>query len=91
MKVFALILTFISAGSGLWAAYKWLLASRVNVVPHEERNGQLVRIPTSDAPVWINALRATLQESGEMNKVAAKWTAVSVAFAAFAALAGMWT
>ena len=39
------------------AAYRWFRASRVNFVPFEERGGRLVKVPTDDAKVWIEAVR----------------------------------
>jgi len=85
MKILSLVLTITSAISGLWASYKWYRASRVNFVPFEEVDGQL--IPVCDVGTWVQALRGTLQKSGRMNTEAAFWTAISVALAGLSALA----
>jgi len=90
MKLTALILAIISATSGIFAAYKWHAASRARFEPFEEKNGRLVEVPTSDTQTWIEALRLTLRKSGRLNKSAALWTAVSVAFAGLSAFAGAW-
>lgn len=90
MKLIALILTVLSAVSGGVAAYKWYIASRVNVVPFEIDNGQVREVPIDDVHIWMSALKSTIQKSGRLNKVAALWTAGSVACAGLSALLGVW-
>jgi len=78
MSTVSFILALVSAITGLWAAYKWYEASKVDIRPFDESGHE---IPTADVRVWINALRGTLDKSGKTNRIAAIWTAVAVASA----------
>jgi hypothetical protein len=84
MKYVALAFAVISAFAGFVAAYKWWVASRVDVRPFDDTGRE---IPTSDTRIWVNAIRGTLAKSGPLNKEAAIWTAVAVAFAGLSSLA----
>jgi hypothetical protein len=90
MKCIALILALLSAVSGGFAAYRWYVASQVNIVPFEMHNGQVREVPTDDVQTWISALKGTIQKSGRLNKVAALWTAGSVVCAGLSTLFGAW-
>lgn len=82
MEAAQFVFAFGSFVSGLYAARLWLLASRVNFRPFVEINGRIVELPPHDLPAWLNAIRMTIDRSGEQNSDAAKWSAVSVGLAA---------
>ena len=88
MKLTALICAMLSAGSGGWASYVWYLASKVNFVPYEEINGKIREVIQRDLNSWFGAVKLTLKKSGDLNKRAAIWTAISVALSGISALIG---
>jgi hypothetical protein len=66
MKCAALVLASLAAITGVVAARKWYVPSRVNFVPFEEVGGRIVEVPTEDVRVWINSLRLALNRSGRL-------------------------
>jgi hypothetical protein len=82
--VFALL----SAAAGLWAAYRWFIASRVDFRAFEDVNGIVREVPTTDVHSWLGAVNLTLNGSGVLNKSAAMWTVVSVAVGAVSSIFG---
>lgn len=88
MKLTALICAMLSAVSGGWASYVWYLSSKVNFVPFEEVNGEIREVVERDLHSWFGAVKLTLKRSGDLNKWAAIWTAVSVALSGISALIG---
>jgi hypothetical protein len=105
MKYLTLLLSLCSLGTGLWAAYKWLKASGVEVpqgLPQfgmnwgniDRRMGATMRLP--------EAIEAEIRETNEtamaliamaisarLNKQAAVWTAASIAFSSLATVVGL--
>lgn len=79
-----LALAITSAITGLWAAYGWFRASRVDYRPFDGTGREL---PAHDIQAWLGAVRTTVGESGRLNKRAAFWTAASVACTGLSALA----
>lgn len=86
MEAAQFVLAFGSFVSGFYAARLWFLASRVNFRPFVEINGQPVELPEHELRAWLTAIRLTVEQSGESNSDAAKWSAVSVALAAISSL-----
>jgi hypothetical protein len=84
--------------AGLIAAHYWLKASKIEIDP-----GWRVGYPASPADAlrsiepadiqlsqmqWITETMKAIQESGDLNKIAARWTAVAVVFAAVSSVLG---
>ena len=76
MKVIGLVLAFITLITGLVAAYFWSSASMVPIVPTWK-----IEPGESDASMqgWQAGTMMAFSKSGELNKLAARWTAASVA------------
>ena len=87
-KDWSLTLAVFAAVTGLIAAYYWYRASKVNYVPIEQVGNQLRKVPESDTAAWLHAIKLIVERSGELNKAAALWTAVSVALAGVSGLVG---
>lgn len=75
--------TFIT---GCIAAYFWYKASKVMVKPMWEQDGTLVEIPITFHSEWLNAIYIGTEKAGKLNKIAARWTAVSVTLSAVVSL-----
>lgn len=88
LKTLALVLALGGALTGIVAAWRWYVASRVDFVPYEERDGDIVPVPEDDVTVWMGAIRRTLKKSGRLNTEASLWTAASVALSGISALLG---
>lgn len=105
MSFIIILLTLAAAGTGLRAAYKWGMASKVEIdlgyhppgLPGGtmRRMGQdFPRIPESgDGHAQLeNQIISTweaIREASALNKIAARWTAISVGLAALAAILGV--
>ena len=79
MKVIGLVFAFIALVTGLIAAYFWSRASMVPIVPTWK-----IEPGESDASKqgWQVGTMMAFGKSGELNKLAARWTAASVALGA---------
>jgi hypothetical protein len=79
MKVIGLVFAFIALVTGLIAAYFWSRASMVPIVPTWK-----IEPGESDASQqgWQVGTMMAFGKSGELNKLAARWTAASVALGA---------
>jgi hypothetical protein len=79
MKVIGLVFAFIALVTGLIAAYFWSRASMVPIVPTWK-----IEPGESDASQqgWQVGTMMAFSKSGELNKLAARWTAASVALGA---------
>ena len=79
MKVIGLVCALITLITGLIAAHYWHRASKVPIVPSWR-----VEPGESDASMlgWQSGTIEAFSKSGQLNKVAARWTAVSVGFGA---------
>ena len=75
MRVIGLVFAFFGFVTGLIAAHRWLRASKVPIVPTWK-----IEPGESDASQqgWQVGTMMAFNKSGELNKKAAGWTAVSV-------------
>ena len=75
MKMIGLVFAFITLITGLIAAYFWSRASMVPIVPTWK-----IEPGESDASMqgWQAGTMMAFGKSGELNKEAARWTAVAV-------------
>lgn len=94
MRYVTITLAFISAACGLYAAILWLRSTRVNNFPRwglqgAEPSHQIEPVdPASADREMIIALLKGVTMSGVLNKWAAIFTAISVAFSGAAAFTG---
>ena len=73
------LVDFLTVLSGLAAAYFWYKASKVVVTPNYAKPGGSGFEPVNGSEgQWIAALLEAAQESGRLNIVAARLTAISV-------------
>ena len=87
MKTLSVVLAVLAFASGLWAAYLWHQASRVQVIPFQEYEGRIEPVdPHQSQAEWIIALIDTAIQAGDLNRRAAKWTALAVALSTASAL-----
>lgn len=78
--------------AGMRAAVLWYRASRVNVPPMWEHDGRIEPVdPTRASQHLIIALSQTAQQSSNLNRRAAIWTAWSVAASAASVLISVLT
>ena len=79
MKVIGLVCAFIALVTGLIAAHFWYRASKVPIVPSWK-----IEPGESDASMqgWQSGTMQAFSNSGQLNKVAALWTAIAVASSA---------
>jgi hypothetical protein len=78
------LLSLLPAFTGIWAARLWYESSRIEVIPAYARYGKIEPVDDSSqsAMDWLDGLLRATTESAELNKKAARWTAVSVALGA---------
>jgi hypothetical protein len=97
LNTVSLILSAAGFALGLLSAYFWLKASEVSVSPAWELEfprDVIARSPDkSENDVvhnnimgWVTGVMAAFKKSGELNRRAAIWTAVTVAVTSFASL-----
>jgi hypothetical protein len=97
LKTVSLILSVSGFAFGLLSAYFWLKASKISVSPAwklESPRDVVARSPNvSENDVvsknimgWVTGAMTAFKKSGELNRRAAKWTAVTVAVTSFASL-----
>jgi hypothetical protein len=89
MKFASLSFAILALVTGLIAAYYWYQASKVEVVPLWQELGTIEPLGGGDTH-WIVGMLKAAQKSGALNKLAALWTAASVALSAFSAVIGAW-
>jgi hypothetical protein len=91
VKLVILIFTWASLGAGLIAAWYWYRASKVFVVPMYATDGGGVEPvdPFQSQSSWTGGILLTVEKTGRLNKVAAQWTAGSVALGAAANTAAL--
>jgi hypothetical protein len=90
VKYLVIALTAAACLTGLLSAWYWQKASLVPVDPGWGANGLVepgVHSLSQDA--WIAAMLRASLESARLNKIAARWTAVTAALTAIAALTGV--
>ncbi|WP_296615513.1 hypothetical protein [Sphingomonas sp.] len=88
----ALWVAIVSFVAGMRAAILWYRASKVNVAPIWEHDGQIEPIdPTRASQHLIIATYQTMQQSSALNRRAAVWTALSVVAGAASTLIAVLT
>ncbi|WP_206998998.1 hypothetical protein [Trinickia mobilis] len=72
------------AFTGVYAARLWHQASKIDVIPTYALYGQIEPVgdASSSAADWIDGLLRASQESSNLNRKAALWTAISVGLGA---------
>lgn len=93
MDHLGLVLAMLAAASGLLAAFYWLRASKVQIIPMWEVNGRIEPVTLGSANTeWIVGLLETSAKSNGLNAIAARWTAVSVVLGGASSLASaLWS
>jgi hypothetical protein len=87
----SIALAALALGFGLLAAWFWYLASKVETLPPWSAPGRIEPvIPEFSQSGWISGLLTAGQENARLNKLAAFWTAVSVAIRAASNFAASW-
>lgn len=86
MNELPIIIAVLTAFSGLWAAWLWHKASRVEIVPLWVHMGTMEPVDGAAQNQWIVALIEAANESARLNRAAASWTALSVFLSASSAL-----
>lgn len=95
LQVACALLAFMGVCAGLYAAYLWWKASKLDIAPAwqlnlpsdypETERDQLVQ---KNIMGWVAGLMATARASSELNRKAALWTAWSVFLSALSAAFG---
>lgn len=90
MTAVTVALAIIAFAVGLYAAHLWHKASRVQVIPMWVEDGRFEPVdPNLAQAEWIIALLNSATKSGDLNRRAAKWTAVAVALSTAATVIGL--
>jgi hypothetical protein len=84
------LLAVVTALVGFYAAKLWLQSSRVQIVPTWAKYGGIEQTDSeSQSNVdWIVGILEASDEAAKLNRRAARWTAVSVAFGALTTIVG---
>lgn len=87
MKTVEIALALLAFVCGMLAAWYWLRASRVPTDPGWGKNGLgQPGIHSMAQDAWIMAIMQSAAESGRLNAIAARWTALTAVLTALAAL-----
>jgi len=87
LKLTIATLAVCSLVSGITGAWYWWRSSKVLVMPFYIQNGEFEPFdPNQSAMQWIVAHMMTFEKAGDLNKVAAIWTAISVSLSSLSAL-----
>ncbi len=79
----------IAFSAGLRAALLWYRASKVEIVPMWVEDGRMEPLDMGLSHLeWIVAILKSQNKAGDLNRVAAVWTAISIGFSAVATLVG---
>lgn len=90
MKVAEIAIAILAFATGLVAAWYWYRASKITADPGWGPNGLAepgVHSAAQDA--WIVAMLQSASESARLNKIAALWTAVTVALTGISSIAAV--
>lgn len=90
MKIVEITLAILALVTGLVAAWYWYRASKITADPGWGPNGLAepgVQSAARDA--WIAAMLQSVSESARLNRIAALWTAVTVALAGISSVAAV--
>lgn len=87
MTALEILLALLGFVSGMLAAWYWLRASRVRTDPGWGEHGLVEPgIHSMAQDVWIVAIMQSVAESGRLNAIVARWTALTAIVTALAAL-----
>ena len=92
MRYTAILLSLLAAGAGAKAAWHWYVSSKVEIDPGWTLPGLGRSEPVDEVQQSMEWLMATIRAFNEvatLNKIAAKWTAASVALSAAAAIVSL--
>lgn len=90
MKAVSIFLAIIAFAAGLRAAQLWHQASRVQIEPLWAQNGRLEPVdPVAAQSEWLVGIFQASNASGDLNRRAAKWSAIAVALSTAATLVGV--
>lgn len=90
MKIAEIAIAILAFVTGLVAAWYWYRASKITADPGWGPNGLAepgVHSAAQDA--WIAAMLQSASESARLNKIAALWTAVTVALTGISSIAAV--
>lgn len=89
MRIASIALIILGCATGFYAAHSWKKASDISPIP-----GEFEPPETEDKHGWsLGGIQEAFQEAARLNKVAARWTAVSVGLSAVGgllAILGSW-
>ncbi len=89
MKAASVVLAIVASVAGLRAAYLWYRASRVQIEPLWAQSDRIEPVDRVQAQSeWLYGIFQASNTSADLNRRAAKWTAVAVALSTAATLAG---
>jgi hypothetical protein len=75
--------------TGLRAAHLWYRASQIQITPAWVKDGRIEPVAPGQSQVeWTNAIIQAANNSADMNRKAAIWTAVAVALSTMSGLLG---
>lgn len=89
MKIAEIALAMLASVAGLLAAWYWYKASRIQTVPKWNYSGDASWAQAVGQHRWTEDLIARTSESARLNKIAAQWTAVTVALAGISSIAAV--
>ena len=94
MKWISLALAVMAAAAGVVASWRWYLSSQVPIAPGWRLPGTSNPIqptdPSAEAIGWAIAIRQQAEETAELNRKAAFWTAYCILLSTAAAVTGAW-
>jgi hypothetical protein len=92
MKILIVIglLSLLPAFTGIWAARLWYESSKIEVIPAYARYGNIEPVGHSSqsAMDWLDGVLRAGNAAAELNKRAARWTAIAVALGAITTVIG---
>lgn len=87
MKVIEVLLAICGCIAGLMSAWYWLKASSVSAEPIWSKYGSVESgVHSLSQEGWIGGMLDATLKSARLNKIAARWTAATVALTAIGAL-----
>lgn len=80
MRIVGGVLALVACITGFIAAYQWYKASQVPITPAWVAGGSEPVLSGQSQAGWTAGLTDASTKSADLNSIAAKWTAASVAF-----------
>jgi hypothetical protein len=87
IKLASIVLAALAAGTGVFAAHCWYRASKIQIEPPWDATEPGETIDSQMG--WTAGLMQAFKASGDLNKTAARWTAVSFGLGAVSTLVGI--